>query len=284
MTVAPPTPIVASQWLLGSFSREARMTRMARCLAVMLLSSSAMAQQNGPMALGGVEQVYGSCRGEFFAALHQLETQQPMPPTSTWSQSPSTWFQPQPQPTLAANPGNESSDFGVRPQIKLHANVGSPTPTFIPGARVITTAQLLQTMQSGGVLLLVDVLYDTNNPPHPTLPGAARFSYAGQPGSFNDQIQQRLEMDLAKATQQRTQQRPDVPIVFFCAGSQCWESYNAALRAEYMGFQRVYWYRGGLAAWQAANLPMMPSSAGGMQQGMPQGGGYLPPAPRNVAR
>jgi PQQ-dependent catabolism-associated CXXCW motif protein len=263
------------------------MTRIACCLAVMLLlSSSALAQQNGPTACSTPPNDWenGSCRCEFFTALHQLETLLQMPPRSTSSQLPSTWFQLQPQSKPSANPGNESSDFGVRPQIKLHANVGSPTPTIVPGARVITTAQLLKAMQSDGNLLLVDVLYDTNNPPHPTLPGAARLSYAGQPGSFNDQIQKRLEMDLAKATQQRAQQRPDVPIVFFCAGSQCWESYNAALRAEYMGFQRVYWYRGGLAAWQASNLPMTPSPTGGTQQGMPQGSSYSPPTPRNVTR
>jgi rhodanese-related sulfurtransferase len=39
------------------------------------------------------------------------------------------------------------------------------------------------------------------------------------------------------------------PIVLFCAGPLCWESYNACLRAEQMGFTRIYWYRGGHAAW-----------------------------------
>jgi rhodanese-related sulfurtransferase len=47
-----------------------------------------------------------------------------------------------------------------------------------------------------------------------------------------------------------------MPIVFFCEGVGCWESYNAALRAEKMGFTRVYWYRGGLDAWKEAGLPM----------------------------
>ena len=46
------------------------------------------------------------------------------------------------------------------------------------------------------------------------------------------------------------------PLVFFCEGAKCWESYNAALRALKIGFTRVYWYRGGLMAWQAADLPV----------------------------
>ena len=31
---------------------------------------------------------------------------------------------------------------------------------------------------------------------------------------------------------------------------------NASLRAIHLGYTHVYWYRGGLAAWQAAGLPL----------------------------
>ena len=50
--------------------------------------------------------------------------------------------------------------------------------------------------------------------------------------------------------------KPGRPLVFFCAGAHCWESYNAVLRADAAQFRNLYWYRGGLASWQAANLPM----------------------------
>lgn len=88
------------------------------------------------------------------------------------------------------------------PQSELKRNVGSPTPTTIPGGHVITTAE----------------------------------------------TQQRLWAVLSQAAGMR----PDRPIAFFCAGARCWQSYNAALRAEQMGFKMVLWYRGGLAAWQVA--------------------------------
>jgi len=42
------------------------------------------------------------------------------------------------------------------------------------------------------------------------------------------------------------------------AGAECWESYNAALRALRLGYREVYWYRGGVASWQAAGLPLYP--------------------------
>jgi PQQ-dependent catabolism-associated CXXCW motif protein len=44
-------------------------------------------------------------------------------------------------------------------------------------------------------------------------------------------------------------------LVFICASSQCWLSYNAALRAAAAGYEKIYWYRGGIAAWMAAGLP-----------------------------
>jgi PQQ-dependent catabolism-associated CXXCW motif protein len=51
---------------------------------------------------------------------------------------------------------------------------------------------------------------------------------------------------------------PDAPVVFYCAGRNCWHSVNAALRAQALGYTQVQWYRGGLEAWSAAQLPLAP--------------------------
>ena len=45
-------------------------------------------------------------------------------------------------------------------------------------------------------------------------------------------------------------------LVFFCVDSQCWLSYNAALRAIAAGYTNVMWYRGGVAAWRQADQLM----------------------------
>ena len=45
----------------------------------------------------------------------------------------------------------------------------------------------------------------------------------------------------------------NMPLVFFCPGVKCWESYNAALRAINLGYSKVYWYRGGISSWTAAH-------------------------------
>jgi PQQ-dependent catabolism-associated CXXCW motif protein len=48
------------------------------------------------------------------------------------------------------------------------------------------------------------------------------------------------------------------PLVFLCQGPQCWLSYNAALRAVRLGYETVYWYRGGIEAWIAAGGDLAP--------------------------
>jgi rhodanese-related sulfurtransferase len=48
-------------------------------------------------------------------------------------------------------------------------------------------------------------------------------------------------------------------MVFYCVDSECWLSYNAALRAIALGYTNVMWYRGGIASWRTAEGPMAQS-------------------------
>ncbi|MFO1057022.1 MAG: rhodanese-like domain-containing protein [Dongiaceae bacterium] len=143
----------------------------------------------------------------------------------------------------------ELEDFGIAPQSSLKPKVGAPTPLTIPGGTTVTTAAVVEALDKGVQFLLIDALKTAG---HPSIPNAYDFGYAGHGGTFDDDVQERLWRELS----QLTGHRPDIPLVFFCQGARCWESYNAALRAIQMGFSNVYWYRGGLAAWQAAGLPL----------------------------
>ncbi len=163
---------------------------------------------------------------------------------------------PQPPPTqLPPTPGGtygeETADFGISPQRTLQTSLGTPTPTTIPVGRILLTREVYEEVRKGTDFLLVDVL-DSSHPQ--TILKARYIPYAGRPGNFNDQIQQQVASDLAGLTRNR----PQHPIVFFCASVRCWESYNAVLRAYEAGYRNLYWYRGGIAAWQAAGLPMQP--------------------------
>ena len=151
-----------------------------------------------------------------------------------------------------AKPGgyaDETRDWGVPPTAQLRT-VGyhAPTPLQIPGAQVVQTRQLQAMLAGPDTPILIDVL---SEPGHLTLAGAVWLSGAGYGTNFFDPMQalmtQLLER-LAGGDKAR-------PMVFFCASSQCWLSYNAALRAVAAGYGRVYWYRGGVEAWAAAGLP-----------------------------
>ncbi|MBV8441411.1 MAG: hypothetical protein JO312_12780 [Hyphomicrobiales bacterium] len=142
------------------------------------------------------------------------------------------------------NWANELTDFRVPAQDELKAEVINPTPLTLPGATVITTPELAELIKLDRDLLLIDTLYGNHEL---SLPNATRIPFAGDPGSFDDDTQRKLAIRLRNLTANN----PNRKIVFFCRGALCWESYNASLRAKHAGYHNIFWYRGGLDAWQA---------------------------------
>jgi PQQ-dependent catabolism-associated CXXCW motif protein len=152
-------------------------------------------------------------------------------------------------PALAQVPHAEREDFGVPPTAALRlAEHSAPTPLEIPGARPIFTAELRRRLQAPPQErpLLFDVLGADNA--HLSLPGAIWLPGAGRGDSFDDEVQARLAQLLEVATRDDRARE----LVFFCASTHCWLSYNAALRAARLGYPGVRWYRGGIEAWGAS--------------------------------
>jgi PQQ-dependent catabolism-associated CXXCW motif protein len=161
--------------------------------------------------------------------------------------------------TMPAQPndrayGGELIDFGVMPKSELESNVGSPTPLTIPVGNRVTTAEVQRALGDGTNPVLVDVLAGSHAQ---TLPNALYMPAGGMPGTFSDPFQTAFIQQLAQATDGDLGR----PLVFFCQGANCWESYNAVLRASAAGYTNIYWYRGGLAAWTEAGFPMSPLPA-----------------------
>jgi PQQ-dependent catabolism-associated CXXCW motif protein len=198
-----------------------------------------------------------------FIALETTQHPSPTQPTATPAPRPAPTPTPSPakpapmpapqqpasQPAIPdRNYADEHADFGVPPQNFLQTNVGRPTPTTIPGGRVVYTAQLYTALSKNpNAAILIDALDDSG---HPTLPDANWLPGVGEGGNLNDAATQELSSELTILTGGNR----DRTLVFFCEGARCWESYNAALRAIHLGFQAVYWYRGGLNAWKEAGL------------------------------
>lgn len=143
----------------------------------------------------------------------------------------------------------ESTDFGIAEKATLESNVGSPTPLGIPVGRRVTTAEVQRILRDDSTAVLIDVL---DGPHDGTIRGALFMPGLGNGGTLSDNTQTRLEQALAKATGNDRARK----LIFFCYGAHCWESYNAVLRANAARYTNIYWYRGGLSAWQAAGLPM----------------------------
>ncbi|WDI31149.1 rhodanese-like domain-containing protein [Hyphococcus flavus] len=139
----------------------------------------------------------------------------------------------------------ELQDYGVAATNQLHTGaMHGPTPASIPGGQVITTKGVAELMQGGQTpYLVLDILGGQE-----IIPGAVFAVPAHQPGNFNDQTQN----EFSRFLMQMTGGNKEVPLILYCQSTQCWMSYNAALRAINMGYTNVLWYRGGIEAWKAA--------------------------------
>ena len=156
----------------------------------------------------------------------------------------------------ASGYADEARDWGVAPTNRLRQQpYHGPTPLTIPGAQVVQTRELQSMLASAVPPVLLDVLADAG---HVTLTGTVWISGAGRGTNFFDPVQSVLVQLLAKLTHGDRARA----LVFFCASPQCWLSYNAALRAVAAGYDKVYWYRGGIEAWTAAGLPTARTAGG----------------------
>lgn len=142
---------------------------------------------------------------------------------------------------------DEDKDWNILPtttprQKQLHA----ATPLTLPGGQVMRTFALKRLLDEDKTVVVVDVL---DSKERTTIPGARWMPGAGG-GEFFGAESERFKAALEKLTggdKART-------LAFLCQSSECWLSYNSALRALEAGYKNVVWYRGGTNSWGAAGL------------------------------
>jgi outer membrane murein-binding lipoprotein Lpp len=146
---------------------------------------------------------------------------------------------------------NETKSFGVAAPTTPVKTITGPTPTELPGGKVLTTSQLWDAIVKnnlGPAIFLVDVDPAAHAQ---TIPGASRLPAAGQ-GAMDKATLNQVWAALSKLTGGNF----NTAIVFFGAGVNDWTPYNAGLHAISWGYSKVFWYRGGIAAWTAASQPL----------------------------
>ena len=144
---------------------------------------------------------------------------------------------------------NEERETGIPPTIARHTTtMHAPTPKSVPGAKTITTRELVELYKTSKPVV-INVLDWTEG--SFALPGTLWIQGMGKARlSGTDFLE--LKSLLAQAIPDKS-----VPVVVYCLSWECWLSYNAALTAHDLGFKNLYWYRGGISAWNQARLPVV---------------------------
>jgi len=126
----------------------------------------------------------------------------------------------------------EDKDWGVAPESRPQGPpFGKPTPTSIPGARVIKTLELKALLESTKEVVVIDALGSSTRT---TIPGAYWMPGAGARFGRAENFR------FAAALEKITGGDKNRPIVFLCLSSECWESYNACLHALEAGYHQPF--------------------------------------------
>ena len=127
----------------------------------------------------------------------------------------------------------------------------APAPETIEGVRELASKDVVDLLVARTSVMFVDVqCRDTTIP-------TARCLFGGGLASGEAAVDANIEKNLLGVLQALTPDK-STPIAFFCSSSQCWLAPNAAYRAAKAGY-KVYWYRGGIQAWERNGLPLVPN-------------------------
>lgn len=141
------------------------------------------------------------------------------------------------------------------------SNYRAPTPVTLNGAPALSTEEAARLWKSGAAIF-VDTLA---RPPRPAgLPASTIWHPKPRydiPGSIwladtgYGELPAIMEAYFADALRAATGGDHDRTIVFYCLAN-CWMSWNAARRAEALGYPKSRWYRDGTDGWAAGGLPL----------------------------
>jgi hypothetical protein len=122
-----------------------------------------------------------------------------------------------------------------------------PTPMSVPGGTTIRTEELALLIAQSNPLVI------TTAEANPTVPGAIQVSMTFG-GRTDDEWQARLDRTVEGLTGGNRHRA----IVTFAYSLNRWHARNIALRLIALGYDNVFWYRGGWEAWDAHGLPKSP--------------------------
>lgn len=138
--------------------------------------------------------------------------------------------------------------FFLLPGGALASNPGVPTPTELPGGRIVSL-QEVRDLADGGARL-IDVRSALNYG-RGHIPGAVLAPYKGNSANRVD-----FDPSLDRFSLSALPEKRNTDVLIYSHGDTGWKSYKAAVTAIRSGYTRVHWFRKGLAAWEAVGLPV----------------------------
>jgi hypothetical protein len=160
-------------------------------------------------------------------------------------------------PTPPADLVQEECDEagGSTPSQRRTGDPAGLTPRQIDGVTRWNTDTLALALGTPTPPLLIDVggMVDS------MLPGALHFLHGGL--ALNDPAAERAFDERFRRMLGAAGAHTDRAVVFYGNDSGNWWAANAAMRARDAGYTEVGWYRGGLAAWLRAGMPVVPKVA-----------------------
>jgi rhodanese-related sulfurtransferase/ABC-type phosphate/phosphonate transport system substrate-binding protein len=139
-------------------------------------------------------------------------------------------------------PVTERADMSM---YKAVAELGYFTPKSLPGATVVSAAEVRKLVAEGAVVV------DTRSEKEYKTKRIAQAVYV----PYHEKSLKDVAFDAAKDDfRDLSKLDKDKPTVFSCNGAECWKSYKASKAALAAGFKTVYWFRGGLPEWEATGM------------------------------
>ena len=130
---------------------------------------------------------------------------------------------------------------------KRVAELGTFTPASLPGATVVDLPTV-KTLAAHGAVIVDTRIESEYRDKH--IPGALWLPY-GEKSLKDVAFDAGVDSFPGLAKLDRNQ-----AIVFHCNGPECWKSYKASRAAVAAGYAHVYWFRGGMPAWEAGGEPV----------------------------
>jgi rhodanese-related sulfurtransferase len=111
------------------------------------------------------------------------------------------------------------------------------SPESVDGATTVTAAQVRALQEAGTAIV------DVRNP--------RLYARRHIPGAYHLDLKHTYNEESLAAVVAR-----DEPVVIYCSGIKCSRSTTASRKAVSWGYEKVYFFRGGIVEWRNAGYPL----------------------------